>query len=298
MKISTKLGALIAAAAVSGAGSMAANAGCELDEPIQIANMSWASASAIAHIEAKILEQGFGCRTELIPGDTVPTATTMVNRGRPHIAPEVWSSNIAEIIDEGTSKGAIDLAGDVFAEGGIDAWWIPKYLSEMYPDIKTVQDMAKYSHLFEDPADPEKGRFYNSLPGWSNETLSTNLMRGYGLDKQYNLFSAGSTSALDAAIASSYKRGKPIFFYYWAPSAVMGQFGMVRLEMNDYNAERDACNHKADCEKPTAGGYPSVAVKTIVTSQIRQDAPGIYDFVSKVSFETDTVNKLLAWGVA
>nr|WP_067290198.1 glycine betaine ABC transporter substrate-binding protein [Marinobacterium profundum] len=295
MNTTSKLGTFIAAAALA-TGSISAYASCEMDAPIQIANMSWASASAIAHIESIILVEGYGCKTELIPGDTVPTATTMLNKGRPHIAPEVWSSNIAEILAEGEAKNAISVAGDVFSEGGIDAWWIPKYLSDEYPDIKTVADMARYSHLFEDADNPDKGRFYNSLPGWSNETMSTNLMRGYGLDEHYNLYSAGSSAALDASIASNYKRKKPVFFYYWAPSAIMGQHEMVRLEMNDFDAQRDACNYEEACENPTAGGYPKVKVITLVAGEVQTSAPLIYEFLGKVQFETATVNKLLAWG--
>ncbi|MFG0465369.1 ABC transporter substrate-binding protein [Pseudomonas putida] len=276
-------------------GALGAQAACPVAETIQIADMSWASASAIAQIESKILELGYDCRTELIPGETVTTATTMVKKGRPHIAPEVWSSNIASLLDEGLQKGTVSIAGQVFASGGMDAWWVPRYVVEQYPDIKSVQDMARYSHLFKSTGS-DKGRFYNSLPGWSNEIRSTNLFRGYGLDQHYEIYSAGSGAALDSAIASNYKRKKPVFFYYWAPSAILGKYDMVRLQMNDYDPANDACNAEANCKTPSAGGYPVVQVNTLVASKLKDGAPELYQFLGKVSFENDTVNKLLAWG--
>lgn len=275
--------------------AFSAQASCPVKGAIQIADMSWASASAIAHIESTIIEKGYDCKTELIPGETVTTATTMIKKGRPDIAPEVWSSNIAEQLAQGEKSGAVNVAGKVFASGGIDAWWVPRYVVEQYPDIKSVKDLARHSELFKVPGS-EKGRFYNSLPGWSNETRSTNLFHGYGLNEHYELFSAGSGAALDSAIVSNYKRKIPIFFYYWAPSAILGKYDMVKLEMNDYDPANDACNAEANCQTPIAGGYPVVAVNTLVTGKLKQQAPAIYEFLTKVSFANDTVNKLLAWG--
>jgi len=297
MKTSAKVCSALSMAIISCSASFSAYADCEIDDVIQIADMSWSSASTIAHIESKILEAGYGCETELVPGDTVPTATTMVKKGRPHIAPELWSSNAAELLKEGEEAGKISIAGDVYLGGGIDGWFIPKYVSDAYPDLKTAADLARYSHLFPDPDEPEKGRFYNSLPGWTTEIRSTNLIKGYGLSDHYNLFSAGSGAALDAAISSHYKRKRPIVFYYWAPSAILGKYEMVQLEMNDFDPENDSCNSEENCENPTAGGFRVAKVNTIVVNEIKDQAPALYGFLQNVSFETDQINRLLAWGV-
>ena len=283
------------AACILSAGALTAQASCELDETIQIADMSWASASTIAHVESKILEHGFGCKTELIPGETVTTATTMVKKGRPHIAPELWSSNAKKLLEEGEKTGTASVAGSVFVDGGIDAWWVPKYVIEQHPDIKSVEDLTRYSELFK-TSGSDKGRFYNSIPGWSSEARSTNLMHAYGLDKNFDVFSAGSGAALDAAIVSNYKRKKPIFFFYWAPSAILGKYEMVKLDMKPYDPANDSCNAEPNCKTPVTSGFPKVAVNTLVVSKIKQDAPSIYQFLSKVQFQNDTMNKLLAWG--
>ncbi|MEX6502989.1 ABC transporter substrate-binding protein [Pseudomonas zhanjiangensis] len=283
------------AACILSANALAAQGKCEIDETIQIADMSWASASTIAHVESKILEHGFGCKTEFVPGETVTTATTMVKKGRPHIAPELWSSNAKKLLAEGEQKGTVSVAGQVFADGGVDAWWVPEYVVEQYPDIKSVQDMARHAELFK-ASGSDKGRFYNSIPGWSSEARSSNLMKAYGLDEQYDVYSAGSGAALDAAIVSNYKRKKPIFFFYWAPSAVLGKYDMVKLEMDAYDPANDSCNAEPNCQAPAKSGFPVVEVNTVVASKIKNDAPSIYQFLSSVQFENDTVNKLLAWG--
>ena len=45
-----------------------ANAACG---KITYANMNWASASLMANIDKIILEKGYGCQVELLPGDTI-----------------------------------------------------------------------------------------------------------------------------------------------------------------------------------------------------------------------------------
>ena len=70
----------------------AANAACG---KITYANMNWASASLMANIDKIILEKGFGCQVELLPGDTMPSFTSMNEKGQPDVAPDsqsVWLS--------------------------------------------------------------------------------------------------------------------------------------------------------------------------------------------------------------
>ena len=68
-------------------------------ENVTIAEMNWASAQVIAHIDATILGVGYGCDVELIPGDTMPTSTSLVEKGEPSIAPELWSQNLKQVLD-------------------------------------------------------------------------------------------------------------------------------------------------------------------------------------------------------
>ena len=44
---------------------------------VTIADMNWASATLIAHVDSFILKHGYGCDTEIVTGDTMPTGTSM-----------------------------------------------------------------------------------------------------------------------------------------------------------------------------------------------------------------------------
>ena len=275
--------------------NVSAHASCKTENSIQIANMSFSSASIVAHIESYILGKGYECNVELVPGDTVPTATTMATRGLPHVGPEMWTTNIGKILDEGEENGNLVIAGDVISTGGVEGWWIPKYLSEQYPDLKSVQDLPRYAHLFADPNEPEKGRFYNCPPGWGCEIVNHNLFKAYNLGGSYNLFSPGSGAALDATIVSAYKRKKPWVGYYWGPTAILGKYDMVQLKMNPHDPVLDACNTKTECENPHAGAFSNVRVVTAVATSLKESEPEVYEFLSKVSMDLDTYNQLLSW---
>ena len=54
--------------------NISANAECG---DITIANMNWASANFMAEVDKVILEKGFGCNVELIPGASLPTFSSM-----------------------------------------------------------------------------------------------------------------------------------------------------------------------------------------------------------------------------
>ena len=45
---------------------------------VSIADMNWPSATMIAHVDLFILKHGFGCDADVVPGDTMPTGTSMM----------------------------------------------------------------------------------------------------------------------------------------------------------------------------------------------------------------------------
>ena len=80
---------------------------CGTSDKIAIAEMTWLSASVLAIITQRILKDGYGCNAETIPGDTVPTATTMLTKNKPDIAPELWISTASTIWNKIKKKGNV-----------------------------------------------------------------------------------------------------------------------------------------------------------------------------------------------
>ena len=263
---------------------------------VTIAEMTWASAGVAAHVEDIILKEGYGCDTEVVPGDTVPTVTSMTEKGEPDIAPEVWINSAREVVEAAVDEGRLTIAGEILSDGGEEGWWVPTFVVEQNPELTTLQEVIKRPDLFPDKEEPGKGRFYGCPPGWACEIVNRNLYMAYGLDEAgFTLFNPGSGEGLAGAIASAYERGNPIFAYYWAPTALLGNYPMVKLGGMQHDPETWPCIVDKDCADPQPNMYAKSVVITVVTSSFAESAPEAFEFVSKVSWSNSFLNSLLAW---
>ena len=55
---------------------------------LTMAEMNWASAELMAQVDKIILEKGYGCDVELVPGATMTTFASMNEKGSPDVAAE------------------------------------------------------------------------------------------------------------------------------------------------------------------------------------------------------------------
>lgn len=276
---------------------MAASAAeCGTDKTIDIAEMNWPSAAALAHIHATILEKGYGCNVEIVGGDTLPTSASMLSKGTPAIAPEMWTGTIQEAWDKGLADGSIEAAGVAISDGAIEGWWIPKYVADANPGLKTVDDLPKFAELFADPDDKSQGRFYSCPPGWGCEIANAALFEAYALEDSFNLFSPGSGGALDASIARAFTREEPIVFYYWGPTGLMGKYEMVQLEMPAHDAEIWKCNTDPACSPSKKSAFPTPPVVVATSAWVSKEAPVVADYLTKVSLNNVQISQMLNWG--
>ncbi|WEK48836.1 MAG: glycine betaine ABC transporter substrate-binding protein [Candidatus Kaistia colombiensis] len=273
-------------------------ASCGTDKTIDIAEMTWPSAAALAHIHAIILEKGFGCSVEIVTGDTVPTSSSMLTRGSPAIAPELWTSTIQEPWAKGLADGNVVELSNAITDGTVEGWFIPRYVQKAHPDIKTVQDVIGHPELFKDPEDASKGRLYSCPPGWACEISTGALFEALGMkDKGWNLFSPGSGGALDASIARAFTREEPILFYYWGPTAVLGKYDAVQLDLGPAKPEVYECNTNRDCDKaPEVTAYPSSPAVVGAASWIKTDAPNVAGYLAKVGLTNAEISEILVYG--
>ncbi|WP_417346188.1 ABC transporter substrate-binding protein [Ferrimonas sp.] len=265
---------------------------------VSIADMNWSSASLIANVDQFILEHGYGCRAELVPGDTMPTSTSMIEKGEPDVAPEMWFNAVQALVERGMSEGRLAKAGHSLSDGGEEGFWVPQYMVDEDPSLATISGVIASAKLFEHPEDPDRAAFYGCPAGWGCQISSENLFRALQLEsKGFDLIDPGSGAGLAGAIARAYERQKPWFGYYWAPTAVLGKYKMVKV---DFGAKADAdhfreCISKPDCEAPKVSMYPAAEVATITTSEFEKRAPEAFSYLSKRAFTNQQMNSLLAW---
>jgi ABC-type proline/glycine betaine transport system substrate-binding protein len=266
-----------------------AAAACDIGRKIMFGNMDWASNRFHTAVARFILEKGYGCKTDAIPGSTIPILTALA-RGDVDVVMEIWKDQVTKPWTEAERAGKVKTIGVNFPDAS-QGWFVPRYVIDgdakrgikaTAPGLKSVSDLPKYKSVFEDPEEPSKGRFYNCILGWNCEVVNTRKLAAYGLDKYYTNFRLGSGAALAAAIASAYERGKPILFYYWGPTWVMAKFDLVMLKEPPYD-EKDwiALREAKNPAKAKGVAYPTVKVYVGANTRFIAAAPHVVAFLKK-----------------
>lgn len=265
---------------------------------VSIADMNWNSASVIAHIDQYILQNGYDCDAELIPGDSIPTITSMLNKGEPDIAPEFWTNGSKEALAEGIAEKRLRKAGRSLSEGGEEGFWVPAYLLEQYPTINTLTGIKQHADIFTHPEDPDLSAFYSCPAGWVCQITTENLFNALALaDKGFEMIDPGSAAGLSGSLARAYDRQEPWFGYYWSPTEILGKYEMVKVDF-ETGIDQDGyqtCITQPNCLDPQATMYPPSPVYSITTESFAIRSPAAYQYVSQRSFNNRQMSKLLAW---
>jgi glycine betaine/proline transport system substrate-binding protein len=280
---------LYAAIGVLGAGLLfgtaPASAACGT---VTITEMNWASAAVVTAVSSFLMEQGYGCKVTKVPTSTVPALTSLAETGRPDILTEIWPG-VADVYYKLEKEGKIVKVGDVLSDGGVDAWWIPDYLAEAHPELKTIDGILAHPDLV-------GGRFNNCPVGTGCRTSNDNLVKAFDLAQHgVQVFDHGSLETLAASIASAYTARQPWFGYYWAPTSVLGKYHMVEVDLGPIDKAKAKCNATADCPTPGKTGWPKATVLTAMSKPFHDANPDLVALMGKVSFTNGVMDQLLAW---
>jgi len=287
------LPALLAlAAALAAAPARAAAPACEVDRPVRFSGLNWESNLLLAEVQGFILRHGYGCRTEIEPGETLAMLAAL-QRGDVDVTPEVWPGQIEAAWEKALASDRVLGVGHVFDAG--EGWYIPRYTAERHPGLRRAADLPAFRQAFDDPEDPGKGRLYGCPAGWACGTLNANLVRALDLEDDYNLFAPGSGAAQKAAIASAYRRQRDIVFYYWTPTALVGSLDLVKLELPPFDQEAYTCLTDPKCPRPVATEFKPNPVVTGLNADFARRAPALRAFFEQVSVPDEVMGDTLGW---
>jgi glycine betaine/proline transport system substrate-binding protein len=270
----------------------------------RLADFDWNSANVHTGIVQFILEHGYGCEVETTRGSTTPIMAAHYD-SQLDVVTELWYDNIVTQYDAVEAEGIIENIG-INTPDSQQAFYVDRNTAEKY-NIKSVLDMnnPEIAALFTDPENPDMGRMVSCIGGWTCYTINHVKQRVYGLDKFYTNFDPGSSGALAAEIAGAFAKDRPIFTYYWAPTALMGKVDLVRLTEPPYDAAcwgammdvvEDIKANGKDVYKPTcATEYKDMSLDKSVLTAWADTHPDETAFLRAYSIPTATVNKLLAF---
>ncbi|PAV25587.1 glycine betaine/proline transport system substrate-binding protein [Tamilnaduibacter salinus] len=256
---------------------------------VSITEMNWASNEVVTGVAKFLMEQGYGCEVSVVPSDTVPAVTSVAENGEPDIVTELWVNSTGEVYERLKSQGKIEELGKVLRPGGVEGWWIPTYLAEEHPELKTIEGVMNNPELV-------GARFNNCPDGWGCRVVSDNLIRALDLESSgIEVFNHGSGETLASSMASAVENEEPWFGYYWAPTVPLGKYDMTKIDMGGYDKEAHENNQNQDSENPGVSDFPAAPVLTAVTTDFRDREPEVAEMMSKLHFGTDQMSALLAW---
>ncbi|GAA0182670.1 ABC transporter substrate-binding protein [Clostridium sediminicola] len=259
-------------------------AGCASQpKKIVIGEGDWDSCAFHDQVAKLIIEEGYGKSVDIVTADTAVMISGFKTKDI-DLSMELWSDNVPTY-DEDIAKGDYVILSTNY-DDNMQGLYVPKYLIEEAPDLKTVEDLKKYPNLFPDPEGSDKGIIYGGPEGWGATEFLHKKMKEYGLDESYSFKTIDSSATLSATLASAYEKGEPWVGYSWEPTWIMGKYDMVLLQDSEYSDE--------NYEKGI-GSFTSVDVQVAANSDFKDNYTEIADFLSKYKTSSKLTSNALAY---
>ena len=204
-----------------------------------------------------------------------------------------WTDNVASYPEDVARGDIVDVG--VLVPNSAQGVYVPRYVVEgdaskgiepVAPDLKKVEDLAKYHSAFPDEEDPTKGRFYGSIPGWMADEILYKKFVFYGLVENFNYVRLGSEASLFASLVAAYNLGVPWVGYCYEPTWVAGKLDLIRLEDAPYEQSL-YIEGKSE--------FPEQEVKIVSSSKFAAKAPDLLEFFKKYKTGSELVSKALAY---
>jgi ABC-type proline/glycine betaine transport system substrate-binding protein len=256
---------------------------CETQDTIIVAQADWESIEFHNAVVGILIEEGYGVAVETVPADTAVMVASL-RTSDINLSMEVWSDNILTYQDELDSGDLVELS--VNFDDNMQGLYIPRYLAEQYPDLRTVEDLKDYVDLFPNPEGGDRGIIYGGPEGWSATDFLTKKMEAYGLDEYFEFKTIDSSATLNATLAGAYANEEPWVGYNWEPTWALGLFDLVLLEDSPYN--------EADFEQGI-GAFPTVRVTVAVDKTFEDNYPEITEFLANYTTSSEITSAALAY---
>jgi len=278
-----------------------ANAKCG---KLVIAEQNWASAELMANVDKIILEEGYGCEVELVPGATMPTFTSMNDKGSPDMNPEQWANAVYTPLKKAVSEKRLIIANGAPITGLGEGWWLNPAALKKHPKLKgmTAVEILEHPEWFPDKEDPSKGAFMGCPAGWGCQLANANLFRAFEMEKKgWKLIDPGSAAGLDGSIAKAADSGEPWFGYYWNPTSMVGKYKLQQVDFGVPFAGRDNWDNcvtlaEQDCANPKPTAWTKSEVNSIVTANFaKTGGKEALSYVEKRVFPGEVMNGMLVY---
>ena len=260
---------------------------------VVFAGQSWNSAQIQAHIARHIAENGYGYPTEVTPGANLPLFQGL-RSGEIQVMMEVWLPNLREEWEAALAAGEVVFSGLSLSSDWQSAFVVPAYLTELYPELDSVEDLKeqRYKDLFKTAETGDRARLVSCPVTWNQcDSVNREQIAGYGLEDHVHVINPATGPELDASLHEAYNLREPWLGYQWGTNEAALLLDLVRLEEPEYSDECWSTNRACAYEDATIliGGH----------SSLPDVAPEVSEFLGRWYFDVDThLRETVRWQVA
>ncbi len=248
----------------------------------------WSASRLNVEVAKNIIENELGYPVEITEVNENDAMFTGLADGSLDAVLEIWPSGVTDAEQAFFEDGTVEDIGPLGAVGKI-GWFVPSYVIEENPELATWEGFMSQeaAELFATAETGDLGRFLGTDPSYSqyDEQIITNL----GLPFQVQF--SGSEPATVAELEARVSANEPIVMYWWTPTAAVAKFDLVNVALPAYN---DECGASAaagdggvDCD------YPEDVLFKAASSQLKEKAPDVYEFLQNFTITTDDQLEML-----
>lgn len=254
---------------------------------IKLAENPWSGSQVNVAVAKALLTEQMGYPVEIVTIDENAQWPALAS-GDLQASLEVWPSghaeNVKQYIDD---QKLVENAGPLGPVGEI-GWFMPSYVLDDHPDLATWEGFTKPDNakLFATAETGDKGQFLAGDPSWVQ--YDADIIKNLGMN--FEVVTAGSEEAILAALSAAESRKEPLVFYFWTPHSIHAKYDLTQVELPPYS---DECYAKA-AEGGVDCAYPSDELFKIVSGELKDSAPDVYQFLKNFNYSTQDQITMIA----
>jgi len=245
-----------------------------------LANNSWEGSTANNVVAQYVIEKNLGYNVNLLTIDEIPAWPAMV-QGKVSAVMEVWGHSplYAQYV---TGNHKVIDAG-LEGPGGNIGWYVPTYLMQQHPELKTWKGVQKDWKLFVTPQSSPQGQFLDGSASYvtNDQALITNLKMNL------KVVFAGTEAAQLTEIESDYKAKKPVIFYWYTPQFQNAIYKFSQVALPPWTA---ACAKLKPAQINCA--YPPYHLYKVMSASLPTQAPAVANFIKRFTWTADDQNSV------
>ncbi len=234
----------------------------------------WTASALNVAVAAQIIEEELGYPTEVVTIDENEAMFTGLADGTLDAVLEIWPSGITETEQAFFDDGSVVNIGGLGAIGKI-GWFVPQYVLDEHPEYGTWEGLntPEAAAYFATAETGSNGRFLGTDPSYSQ--YDGLIIENLGLP--FEVIFTGSEPATVAELDARAAAGEPVLMYWWTPTAAVGKYDLVNVQLPAFTPECGASGAAADAD--VACDYPEDPIFKAVSAQLEEKAPDVFAFL-------------------